>query len=101
MNTSYSCRLGYKYSPVRKVNFSTDADEITIYPNPVINSRIFISSSGNCSLAVIYDAAGKLVKNYPLQGRNNLLDLHGVAKGIYQLKIVTENSVQTKKIIIQ
>ena len=91
----------FKYSPVRKINFSTTADEITIYPNPVTGAKLFISSSGNCSSAVIFDAAGKMVKNFLLQGRNNLLNLEGIANGIYQLKIVTENSVQTKKIIIQ
>jgi len=29
------------------------------------------------------------------------IDLAGVARGVYQLKIFTENSVQTKKILIQ
>ena len=91
----------FKYSPIRQINFSVTTDDITVYPNPVVNEKIFIASSGNCNSAIIYDAAGKWVKTYPLQGRNNELSVDGIAKGIYQLKIVTVNSTQTKKIIIQ
>jgi hypothetical protein len=34
---------GFRYSPVRKINFNNTADEITVYPNPVVNDAIFIS----------------------------------------------------------
>ena len=91
----------FRYSPVRKINFSNTADDITIYPNPVLNSRIFIASSGNCNTAVLYDAAGKIIRAFKLQGRSNTLDLAAIAKGIYQLKIFTDNSVHTEKILIQ
>ncbi|MEP7255373.1 MAG: S8 family serine peptidase [Ferruginibacter sp.] len=91
----------FKYSPVRKINFSNTADDITIYPNPVLNSRIFITSSGNCNSAILYDAAGKKIRTFKLQGRSNTLDLSGIAKGIYQLKVFTDNAVHTEKILIQ
>ena len=90
-----------EYSPIRKIDFSAAEDDITVYPNPVLDGRLFIASSGNCNNAVMYDATGKLVKNYVLQGRNNTLNLDGLAKGVYQLKIFTDNSVQTKKILIR
>ena len=91
----------FRYSPVRKINFAADTDDITVYPNPVRDDKIFIASSGNCNSAVIYDATGKMLKTYLLQGRNNTLDIKGMAKGVYQLKIVTDNSVQTIKILVQ
>jgi len=92
----------YHYSPVRKINFSSTEDDITIYPNPVMrDAKMFIESSANCREAILYDAAGKLVKDYQLKGRDNEIDLFGISRGMYQLKIVTENSVQTKKILIQ
>ena len=89
----------FRYSPVRKINF--DKDDITVYPNPVVNSRIFIASSANVISAVLYDAAGKTIRTFKLQGRNNTLDLTGIAKGIYQLKIFTDTSVHTQKIMIR
>ncbi len=91
----------FQYSPIRQINFSADDDDITVYPNPVLNAKIFIASSANCNNAVIYDATGKLIKSYVLQGRNNELNLAGIAKGVYQLKIFTDHSVQAKKIVVQ
>jgi hypothetical protein len=91
----------FKYSAVRRLDFSSNADDITIYPNPVTTDKIFIASSGNCKSAAVYDAAGKWIRSYSLQGRNNTLDLSGIAKGIYQLKIITENSIAARKIIIE
>jgi hypothetical protein len=91
----------FKYSPVRKINFNSTANDLTVYPNPVVNSNLFITSSANCTKALLYDAAGKLIKSFPLQGRNNTLHLAGISKGIYQLKIFTGDSVKTEKILIQ
>jgi hypothetical protein len=86
---------------VRKINFSDPGDDITLYPNPVTASTLFIASSGNCTQALLYDATGKLIKTFVLQGRNNMLNLSGIAKGIYQLKIFMADSVKTEKILVQ
>lgn len=91
----------YQYSPVRKINFNNNGTDISIYPNPVVQSILFISSSGNCNAAVLYDAAGRLIKSFTLQGRNNSLNLAGIAKGIYQLRIFSGDAVKTEKLLIQ
>lgn len=91
----------FKNSPVRKVNFENGGDDITLYPNPVVQDKLFIASSSNCSAAVLYDAAGKTIKTFTLSGRSNTLYLAGIAKGTYQLKIFTDNSTIIRKIIIQ
>jgi len=91
----------FKNSPVRKVNFDNSGDDISVYPNPVVQGKVFIASSSNCNAAVLFDAAGKTIKTYTLNGRSNTLDLAGIAKGTYQLKIFTENSTTSRKIIIQ
>lgn len=91
----------FRYSPVRQVDFNNTAADITVYPNPVTNDILFIASSENCNKAALFDAAGKAVKSFLLQGRTNTLELTGIAKGIYQLKIFTGNVAQTCKIIVQ
>ena len=91
----------FRYSPIRKINFYNSGDDITVYPNPAVNGKLFTTSSDNANRAVLFDVAGKIIKSFILQGRNNTLDLLGIAKGIYQLKIFTDNSIQTKKIMIQ
>jgi hypothetical protein len=91
----------FSFSPVRKVNFKAGANDISIYPNPVTNATVTISSAVNCNAAQLFDATGKLVQEFTLKGKTNTLTLRGLAKGIYQLKIVTEQSVYTDKIMVQ
>jgi myo-inositol-hexaphosphate 3-phosphohydrolase len=91
----------FRNSPVRRINFDNTGDDITVYPNPVVAAKLFIASSGICNGAILSDAAGKTIKSYTLTGRNNTLDLSGIVKGAYQLKIFTASSTQTQKIIIQ
>ena len=59
----------YLYSDIRKINFNNAGDDITIYPNPVVNSKIFIASSGNANTAVLFDVTGKTVRTFKLQGQ--------------------------------
>ncbi len=91
----------FKYSPVRKVNFGSSGDDITVYPNPVTGKMVTVTSSANCISAVLSDASGKTVRTFGLQGRTNNLDINGIAKGIYQLKITTANAVHSEKLVIQ
>ncbi len=88
-------------SVIRKLNFSNNGDDIFIYPNPVINETVFISASANCNKALLYNTAGKLIKVFSLQGSSNTISIKGISKGIYLLKIISENSTQTEKILVQ
>lgn len=91
----------YRYSPIRTVNFTNAGDDFNIYPNPVSGDKVYISSTGNMTSAVIFDAAGRQVRSFTLKGRSITLDVSGIAKGSYQLKIFTESAAHTEKIIIQ
>jgi hypothetical protein len=89
------------YSSVRKINFQSNGDDIMIYPNPVTNGVITIAASVNCTTANLYDAAGKLIQVFQLKGRTNTVTLTGIAKGLYQLKVIAGGIIQTEKIIIE
>ncbi len=91
----------FKYSPVRKVNFKRDGADIMLYPNPVTNGWVTVSAAVNCNAATLYDAAGKLIRSFQLNGRTNTLQLKGIAKGVYQLQISTASTTSTQKVIIQ
>jgi hypothetical protein len=91
----------YTYSTIRKIDFSNSADDVLIYPNPVTSQTVFISASANCSGAALYDGAGKLVKSFALQGSFNTINLKGIAKGIYLLKVVSENGLSIQKMLVQ
>lgn len=91
----------FTYSVIRKLDFSNSNDDILIYPNPVTQQTVFISASANCSSAILYDGAGKLVKSFALQGTSNSISIKGIAKGIYMLKVISANSSYTQKILVQ
>ncbi|HQW91447.1 MAG TPA: S8 family serine peptidase [Ferruginibacter sp.] len=91
----------FRYSPVRRINFNNAGDDITVYPNPVVDGKLFIASSASAERALLFDAAGRNVKSYKLNGSYNTLDVSSMAKGTYQLKIFTANSFYTQRIIIQ
>jgi hypothetical protein len=91
----------FRNSPVRKIYFDNKVDDILVYPNPVVHDRLFITTSSNCNTAVIFNAAGAMMRSFALKGTGNTLDLHGIVKGVYQLKVFTENATHTQKIIIQ
>ncbi|UAY51789.1 S8 family serine peptidase [Ferruginibacter albus] len=89
------------YSAIQQVNFDNNASAIVVYPNPVTNRKLFIASSKNCTEALLLDVSGKIIRRFQLQGNNNSLNISGIAKGVYQLKIFTETSTSSQKIIVQ
>ena len=91
----------FRNSPVRKINFDNAGDDITVYPVPVVDGKLYIASSAKAGKAILFDAEGRLIKSFTLSGSNNVLDVSGIAKGTYQIRIFTENSIHTQKIIIQ
>ena len=91
----------FSYSPVRKINFNNAGDDIMVYPNPIVDDKVFIASSGNASRAILFDVTGRAIKSFILNGRSNTLNISGIVKGAYQLKVFTKNSIHTQKIIIQ
>ncbi len=89
------------YTEVRKINFDKNGIDISIYPNPVSEGIVKIISNENCNNATLFDATGKVIANYFLQGKNNKISILGFTKGIYQLQIFTSNGSTTQKLIIE
>ena len=76
----------------------------TVYPNPVINDRVFVNmgfSKLNQVPIEIYDVSGKLIisKTYPLHNEELEIDLSQVEGGFLILKIITAEKKYNFKII--
>ena len=87
------------YSNIQLLVFNDNG--IWANPNPVTDGVLYISSTSNASNAILMDESGKKIESYPLQGENNIIYINNVQKGVYLLKIVTANSTQTKKILVE
>jgi len=76
---------------------------IDVFPNPTssflnINIKTNIFESLDVSL---YDQVGKLISKKELKSKNNIIDLLGLERGIYFLKIENDNKVLSlEKVII-
>jgi hypothetical protein len=75
---------------------SNDLSEgVLIYPNPAID-RILIESAGFQSVDC-FDMQGRLV----LKSTSNTLYVADLKKGIYLLKVNTEDSSEFRRIVLQ
>lgn len=104
-NAHYYYRIGQidfdgivKYYPTMNVEMHcTDFVEPSVYPNPFTN-QVTVSNLDFGS-AMLFDAAGRLVKNQTIDLTNNTLNLEFLASGMYQLFIYSSNELFPFKII--
>jgi hypothetical protein len=76
-----------------------DIDGLNVYPNPVKNGKLFISSnSGDAKTVGVYDILGKQVLLKEVT--SGQVDVSGLNKGVYVLKITEAGKTSTRKIVI-
>lgn len=85
-----------KQNKIRKTLY----EKLMVYPNPFDDKLMIKSESRQIQTAVLYDLSGRFVKEQKFnEGSNYTIDTNGLKKGIYLLKIITENGVETHKVI--
>ncbi len=72
-------------------------EQIKIYPNPAKNS-IFIESIKNCKMEV-FDLQGQLVMSIILSQNTSKVDITGLSKGVYFIKVTADEDVMVRKIM--
>lgn len=106
VNSGWSVTLSNAIFPVlcpdssTRVQSATDTD-INIYPNPNNGQFTIALSNKEKALVNIYDLNGRMVyenQQTSLKKNYNLSELHS---GIYIVKIMTQNTISTKKITLK
>jgi hypothetical protein len=90
----------YKYSPVRSVNDTINNLVIDLYPNPVLNGTLYISTSVNCRMIQLYDVSGRALQTMGTHGYMNTMYVGGFARGVYIVKVWTDAGEATFKIFV-
>ncbi|MBC8035323.1 MAG: S8 family serine peptidase [Chitinophagaceae bacterium] len=90
----------FKYSPLRMITFNSEKFYINILPNPVTKGTLYINTSSNCSKIELCDISGRILKSFTVKGIRNTLQVGDIIKGIYLLRVVTDEGKKTEKIII-
>lgn len=74
--------------------------ELSIYPNPVTGSKIYISTQKNQTKEIeVYNVLGKLILSAKLIGKE--LDVTDLTPGIYILRIQEGNTQATRKLVVK
>lgn len=77
-----------------------DINDLSIYPNPVSNGKIYITTLQNLTKDIqIYDVLGKNVLSTSLFGKE--LNISKLTPGIYILKIKEGNNSATRKLVVR
>ncbi len=83
-----------------KMSTSNDIMDLVIYPNPVNNGKIYITTKQNLSkLVEIYDVLGKKIVSNALFGKE--LNISRLTPGIYILKIQEGTNSATRKLVVR
>lgn len=73
---------------------------LKIFPNPVTDGKLFISSeAGTTKTVAIYDALGKQVLNTTVE--NGFVNTSALNTGVYMVKITEEGKTATRKLVIK
>ncbi|MCD6367208.1 MAG: T9SS type A sorting domain-containing protein, partial [Bacteroidales bacterium] len=71
---------------------------LNVYPNPV-NDVLYIH--GECgNKAILSSIDGKLLEVFDIISNNDKIDLNGYLQGVYLLKVITNEGIKVKKLII-
>ena len=82
------------------ISKTTDITDLVIYPNPVSNGKIYITTKQNLTKEVeIYDVLGKKILFHTLFGKE--LNISRLSPGIYILKIKEGNTSATRKLVVR
>lgn len=78
-----------------------DVSKFTVYPNPVTNGKLYISSESSSEKQVaIYSILGQKVLDAKTSN-NSEINVSNLAKGAYILTVTEEGKTDSKKLIIQ
>lgn len=84
------------------VNTTFNSDNYTLYPNPaksIVN--VSLKSIVGKTNAVVTDIFGKVVLNQTMSLGNNTINVSGLAKGIYNISFINEETRTTQKLVVQ
>lgn len=75
--------------------------QIQIAPNPASNSFFINGLKGNDNTIQIFDLLGKSIREFKAVRDNQQIELGAISKGIYLIRIQSEDFVEIKKLIVK
>ncbi|MBK0371078.1 T9SS type A sorting domain-containing protein [Flavobacterium agrisoli] len=83
-----------------KPQAATVIEGLSVYPNPVTNGKVYISSKNDLEKEItIFDVLGKMVLHTQISSKE--LNLSSLPPGVYIIKINEQNATATRKLIVR
>ncbi len=75
---------------------------VNVYPNPS-NGTFNINVNGNAKDVkyVVYNYQGQMVMSNMISNNSEQINLNGMAKGVYFLRIIADNQVSVRKLVVE
>ncbi|WP_047247198.1 T9SS type A sorting domain-containing protein [Maribacter thermophilus] len=90
----------FSFSYGQSTHNKGDIDGFSMYPNPVTNGKVYISTATNNPKEIlIYDVLGTLVLKTTILGKE--LRLSDLDAGVYVLRVFEKDKMITRKLIIK
>ncbi len=78
------------------------SNDVSIYPNPATDQfSVSLSETVDNAMVYIYSTNGQLVKQLAVTANTNVVSSDDMAAGMYTVKVVSNNAVVTRKLIIE
>ncbi|GMN09853.1 T9SS type A sorting domain-containing protein [Croceitalea sp. MTPC9] len=89
------CSFGFSQNQTKG-----DIEGFKLYPNPVTNGKIFISTAQNAPKQIhVFDVLGTKVLETTILGKE--LNLSNLDKGVYILRVLEKDKMATRKLVIK
>jgi len=86
--------------PQSKLQETTVIEGLNLYPNPVSNGKVYISSKNDLDKnIIIFDVLGKKVLQTTMTSKE--LNISNLSPGVYIIKIDEEQATATRKLIVR
>ena len=99
----FFCSLSLKAQEAKQQNnpnASSVIEGLNLYPNPVSNGRVYITTKNDGEKEIIiFDLLGKKVLQTLLSTRE--LNISSLTPGVYIIKINEQNASATRKLIVR
>ncbi len=83
-----------------KIQETTVIEGLNLYPNPVSNGKVYITSKNDLDKnIIIFDVLGKKVLQTTMSSKE--LNVSNLSPGVYIIKIDEEQATATRKLIVK
>ena len=83
-----------------KIQETTVIEGLNLYPNPVNNGKVYITSKNDLDKnIIIFDVLGKKVLQTTMSSKE--LNISNLSPGVYIIKIDEEQATATRKLIVK